>query len=165
MTAVDSLLPYSPQQVIGQAFGLDPDLLFDPEGHGLIQLDGALLHLQVYQQETTYVLLLLADLGPVPQRGRSEIHQLMLVANSGWRELAGGALCTNESGDRAHLRLRLDLKTINAEVLEQWLTAFVAASENWAQRLGTPASHLDTAGAALTLSPQDYLDILPFQKA
>lgn len=164
MTSADSPLPYSPQQVIGQAFGLDPDLLFSPEGHGQVQLDGALLHLQVYQQEAAHVLLLLADLGPLPQRGRSEIHQLMLVANSGWRELAGGALCTNESGDRGHLRLRLDLRTLQADVLGQWLTAFVAATESWAQRLATAAPTLDTSGAASMFLPQDYLGIHSFQK-
>lgn len=165
MTSVDSPLPYSPQQVIGQAFGIDPELLFGPEGHGQVQLDGALLHLQVYQQEAAHVLLLLADLGPLPQQGRAEMHQRMLVANSGWRELAGGALCTNGSSDRAHLRLRLDLKTLTVEVLQQWLTAFVVAAEDWAERLTTVSPSFPPPDAAAPFSVQDYASTLPFLKA
>lgn len=84
-------------------------------------------------------LNLLADLGRLPNKDRQAAHQRMLVANSGWRDLAGGTLCTNETGERALLRLRLDLNTLSAEVLTQWLMAFVVAAESWAERLLTAA--------------------------
>lgn len=134
-----SSLPYSPLQIIGQAVGLDPAQLFDEEAQAQVELDGALLHLQLHQQEDANVLVLLADLGRLPNKDRQAAHQRMLVANSGWRDLAGGALCTNETGERALLRLRLDLNTLSAEVLTQWLMAFVVAAESWAERLLTAA--------------------------
>lgn len=143
MNSTASTRPYSPQQVIGQAFGLDPGLLFDEEGQGQIQLEGALLHLQLYQNDAN-VLLLMADLGQLPVDDRRGIYQQMLVANSGWRELAGGALCTNETGERALLRLRLDLNALDSEILTHWIAAFVAAAEHWA------AQWEPTAGAEST---------------
>ena len=104
---------------------------------------------------------LLADLGRLPNPGRQEAQQLMLVANSGWRDLAGGALCTNESGERALLRLRLDLNTLSAEVLTQWLTAFVVAAETWAERLAAPAS----PAADKAIMPRDFPGMSPFNLA
>lgn len=138
MPADHAPLPYSPTQIIAQTFGLDAALLFDDEAQGRIQLDGAVLHLQVYQKEAANVLLLLADLGPLARENRLALYQLLLAANSGWRELAGGALCTDETGERAWLRLRLDLNTLTAEVLDRWLTALVQAAEAWARRLAMP---------------------------
>ncbi len=161
MNPVVSPLPYSPQSIIGQAFALDPAQLFNEQAHGQVQLDAALLHLQVYQQDSANVLLLLADLGRLPNPGRQEAQQLMLVANSGWRDLAGGALCTNESGERALLRLRLDLNTLSAEVLTQWLTAFVVAAETWAERLAAPTS----PAANTATMPRDFPGMSPFNLA
>lgn len=155
-------LTYSPAQIIGQTFGLDPALLFDAQGQGLVQLDGAVLHLQIYQKEGANVLVLLADLGPLPREKRLAHYQLLLAANSGWRELAGGALCTDETGERAWLRLRLDLNTLAAKVLGQWLTALVQAAEAWAVRLGTPAAPA-TPPRAMPTVPPGFFGSHPFQ--
>ena len=151
MNATASPQPYSPQQVLADAFGLDPALLFNASGLGQIQLDGALLHLQLYQEDAN-VLLLMADLGQLPATARRGLYQQMLVANSGWSALAGGALCTNESGEHALLRLRLDLNTLGSEKLSHWLTAFVTAAEHWAAQLAATAPGAPVA-AAETMAP------------
>ncbi|MEG1768720.1 MAG: type III secretion system chaperone [Comamonas sp.] len=164
MNSTASTRPYSPQQVIGQAFGLDPDLLFDEEDQGQIQLEGALLHLQLYQEDAN-VLLLMADLGQLPVNDRRGIHQQMLVANSGWSALAGGALCTNESGERALLRLRLDLNALNSEILTHWLTAFVTAAEHWAAQLTAPAAGAPPSAEELKAQTQNTSFLHPTHMA
>lgn len=156
--------PYSPRQVLAQAFGLDPALLFDKAGQGRIQLDGALLHLQLYQEDAN-VLLLMADLGQLPVNDRRGIHQQMLVANSGWSALAGGALCTDESGERAFLRLRLDLNALNSEILTHWLTAFVTAAEHWAAQLAAPATAAPPSAAELKAQTQNTSFLHPTHMA
>jgi len=164
MNAVASSQPYSPQQVLAQAFDLEPALLFSETGQGQIQLDGALLHLQLYQ-ENANVLLLMADLGQLPANDRRVIYQQMLVANSGWSALAGGALCTNESGERALLRLRLDLNTLDSEKLTHWLTAFVTAAEHWAAQLGAASPVPEQRAGAITASPQSAAFLHPIHLA
>ncbi len=164
MNAVASSQPYSPRQVLAEAFGLDPALLFDEAGQGRIQLDGALLHLQLYQEDAN-VLLLMADLGQLPVNDRRGIHQQMLVANSGWSALAGGALCTNESGESAFLRLRLDLNALNSEILTHWLTAFVTAAEHWAAQLAAPAAAAPSSAAELKAQTQNTSFLHPTHMA
>lgn len=149
MNATALLQAYSPPQVLADAFGLDPSLLFNATGQGQIQLDGALLHLQLYQEDAN-VLLLMADLGQLPANDRRGLYQQMLVANSGWSALAGGALCTNESGEHALLRLRLDLNTLGSEKLIHWLSAFVTAAEHWAAQLACAAPGAPVATADIT---------------
>ena len=164
MNAAASSPPYSPQQVLAQAFDLEPALLFSETGQGQIQLDGALLHLQLYQDHAN-VLLLMADLGQLPRGDRSGIYQQMLVANSGWSALAGGALCTNESGEHALLRLRLDLNTLGSEILTQWLTAFVTAAEHWAAQLRSASPVSGQRAAAIAASPQSAAFLHPIHLA
>lgn len=170
MPAEVSSLPYYPQQVIGEAFDLEPDALFNKEGHGVVQLNGPLLHMQIYRQEGANVLLLMADLGTLATDIRAEYHQLMLIANSGWRDLAGGALCTNDTGAQALLRLRLDLDTLAAETLVQWVEAFVVAAEAWAERIAVSNSSTGVPDASdamprPTTLPQDFPGFLPFNLA
>ncbi|MBS7778665.1 type III secretion system chaperone [Acidovorax sp. CCYZU-2555] len=164
MNAIAPSQPYSPQEVLAQAFGLDQALLFDEAGQGRIQLDGALLHLQLYQEDAN-VLLLMADLGQLPVNDRHALHQQMLVANSGWSALAGGALCTNESGERALLRLRLDLNALNSEILTHWLTAFVTAAEHWAALLAAPAQAAPPSADELKAQTQNTSFLHPTHMA
>lgn len=164
MNAAASSPPYSPQQVLAQAFDLEPALLFSETGQGQIQLDGALLHLQLYQDHAN-VLLLMADLGQLPRGDRSGIYQQMLVANSGWSALAGGALCTNESGEHALLRLRLDLNTLGSEKLTHWLTAFVTAAEHWAAQLRSAAPGSGQRAGATAAPPQSAAFLHPIHLA
>jgi len=167
MDPAASSLPYSPQQVISQAFDFDPAELFAEQDQGQVQLDGALLYIKLYQQEESNVLLLMADLGFLPTEQRTAYYQMMLVANSGWRDLAGGALCTDDSGDQAFLRLRLDLDTLGAEMLAQWLAAFVFAAEAWAMRFAATDSPAEAAAEAPELipQPQDFLGLALFNRA
>lgn len=164
MNAAASSPPYSPQHVLAQAFGLDPALLINENGQGQVQLNGALLHLQLYQGHGN-VLLLMADLGRLPRGDRSGIYQQMLVANSGWSALAGGALCTNESGEHALLRLRLDLNTLGSEILTQWLTAFVTAAEHWAAQLRSASPVSGQRAGAIAASPQSTAFLHPIHLA
>ena len=163
-------LTYSPQQVIGKAFNLDPAELFAEENRGVIQLGSSILHMQLHLQDEDRILVLMADLGALPARQRNDHYQRMLVANSGWRDLAGGTLCTNDSGDRAHLRLRLDLNTLGGETLAQWTEAFAVAAEDWAKRIAAPdvrnvPNEAPAPTSEFMTRPQDFSGFSPFNRA
>lgn len=166
MNPAASLLSYSPQQVISQAFNFDAAALFAEDDQGQVQLNGALLYIKIYHQETSNVLLLMAHLGLLPTQHRSAYYQMMLVGNSSGHDLAGGALCTDESGDQAILRRRLDLNTLSAEKLVQWLSAFVTAAETWAERVAPLPSQTNTPDIDVGfVRPQELLGLFPFNRA
>lgn len=170
MSTEASSLSYSPEQVIGEILDIEPAALFDKDGHGTAQLDGARLHLQIHSREDAKVLVLMADLGALPIEKRAESYRWMLIENSGWRDLAGGALCTDESGDHAWLRLRLDLDTLEAGIVSEWIEAFAGAAEAWARRVAAPDSLPEALDGGDTdprraMLRQDFLGFVPFNLA
>lgn len=166
MNPAAASLPYAPRQVISQAFGFDCAELFAEPDQGQVQLQGALLLIKLYHQEKSDVLLLMADLGLLPTQHRSAYCQMLLVANSGWRDLAGGALCTDESGERAMLRLRLDLRALSAEQLPRSLAVFVAAAEAWAARLAPVSCEVNAPDPGIEfVRPPELVGLFPFNRA
>lgn len=170
MAAEVSSLSYSLEQVISVTFDIEPTEVFKKNGYGMVQLDGAVLHMKLYQTEEGNVLLLMADLGMLPSKKQTEYYRWMLIENSGWIDIAGGALCTDESGDHALLRLQLDLNTLEAQILVQWLEAFVDAAEAWAERVSAPDSLPEASNAGGTdprqaIPQQDFPGFLPFNLA
>lgn len=149
--AITARLAYAPRDILAQALGFDTPALFGDDGHASVQLNGARLHLQHYHEDNVDGLLLFAELGTLPSSVQAQAHRLMLLANTGWREVAGGALGTDESGAQAILRLRLDLFQYSAEDLVQWLYAFIDVSEHWAEQLAAlteePVQQLPSADA------------------
>jgi hypothetical protein len=167
MDAAVSSLTYSPEQVIGKAFDLDPAKLFVEANQAAVELGSAMLYIQMHLQGKDRMVVLVADLGPLPATQRNDLHQQMLVANNSWRDLAGGALCTDDSGERAFLRLQLDLDTLDGESLAQWTGAFAVAAVAWAKRVAAAVSPPETHAPLpeFMSPPRDFPGFSPFNRA
>lgn len=122
------------QNVLASALGLQPGI-FDGSRHAVIQLDGAMLHLQCFEQERSQVAVMLAQLGRIADKARLPAYALLLSANSSWKSVAGGALALDDTSGHAILTLRLDLTKVDDEELAQHLYAFIDAAETWSDRL------------------------------
>lgn len=129
------------RRLLAEALDL-PELAFDEAGLAAVAIQGATLYLQAIDEPEVALLVLIADLGDPaagqPER-RAALHQAMLMANLSWREVAGGALALDPEGERALLRVRLDLAALEAEGLRQRLYATIDAAERWAAELKTRA--------------------------
>ncbi|MBK5941113.1 CesT family type III secretion system chaperone [Halochromatium roseum] len=127
------------RRLLAEALDL-PELAFDDAGLAAVAIQGATLYLQAIDEPEVALLVLIADLGD-PAVGRPErraaLHQAMLMANLSWREVAGGALALEPDGERALLRVRLDLAALDPEALRQQLYATIDAAERWAAEFKT----------------------------
>lgn len=147
------------QRLLAEALDLH-ELAFDEAGLAAVAIQGATLYLQAIDEPEIALLVLIADLGD-PAAGRSErraaLHQAMLMANLSWREVAGGALALDPDGERALLRVRLDLTALDPEELRQRLYATIDTAERWAAELqilaGSPVADVQAASATAMVAP------------
>lgn len=142
------------QKNLTHALGLQPDI-FDSSRHAVVQLEGAILHLQLFEQNESQILVLMSQLGSINEKAKLNTYSLLLSANLSWKSVAGGTLAIASDTDEAILIIRLDLKHMSELELNQRLYACIDAAEKWGARIFDLNSNFQSSNIPTTKLNKD----------
>lgn len=129
---------------LGQTAGLPQPLRFDDQGCARLTVDSH-LHIDFERDADADLIQLYSVLGPMPARDNEALYRQLLEANLFGLETAGATLSIDPDQREIVLCRTIRAEGTAAPAFVQLVERFIAAAEQWKERV---AAHSSSAGPA-----------------